>query len=319
MRFRAHLRRCRVWAAALTALVLLSGFPRSAQGCDAQSVEQQIAQEITLIQDGERDGLEPLKMGRLWAHLGIDYEDEAEFAKAESAYNHSLRILKALPSGMADYANVLDNLGSMYLIVGNLAEAERCSRHSLAVREGTGDKLQIARGKWHLAEVELGRHRAKEAQQRSLEAYKEMVALKDPETKDQVSALITLTYAECFQSRADDGIAHAKQSVALARSATPPDPIVIGQALQALAYADWKAGIEKAPEQEMRASIAIFKEQNDRGRAYALNAMRLYRRYLEATHRGPEAKQVALEEEQLSTQRGKCLNCTVSVYGLQRK
>jgi tetratricopeptide (TPR) repeat protein len=298
---------------------LLSGFPCSAQVSNTQSVEQQIAQEITLIQDGERDGVELLKMGRLWAHLGIDYEDEAEFAKAESAYNHSLRILEALPSGMADYANVLDNLGSMYLMLGNLAEAERCSRNSLSLREWMGDKLQIARGKWHLAEVELGRHRAKEAQQRSLEAYNEMVALKDPETKDQVSALITLTYAECFQSCADDGVAHAKQSVALARSTTPSDPIMVGQALQALGYADWKAGIKDTPEQEMRESIAIFKKQNGRGRAYALGAMQQYRRYLEATHRGPEAKQVALEEEQLSKQRGKCPNCTVSVYGLQRK
>ena len=318
MRFRGHLGRCRVWAAALTALVLLFGFPRSAQVCEAQSIEQQIAQEITLIHDGERDGLEPLKMGRLWAHLGIDYEDEAEFTKAESAYNHSLRILETLPSGKADYANVLDNLGSMYLMVGNLAEAERCSRNSLSLRETMGDGLQIARGKWHLAEVELGRHRAKEARQRSLEAYNEMVALKDPETKDQVSALITLTYAECIQSCADDGVAHAKQSVALARTTTSSDPIMMGQALQALGYADWKAGIKEAPEQ-MRSSILIFKEQNDRGRTYALGAMQQYRRYLEATHHWVEAKQVALEEEQLSKQRGKCPNCTVSVYGLQRK
>ena len=318
MRFRAQFRRRCIWAA-LAALILLSGFPRSAQVSNAQSVEQQIAQEITLVQDGERAGLKPLKMGRLWAHLGIDYEDETEFAQAESAYNHSLRILEALPSGMADYANVLDNLGSMYLMVGNLAEAERCSRNSLSVRERMGDKLQIARGKWHLAEVELGMHRAKEAQQRSLEAYNEMVALKDPETKDQVAALITLTYAECSQSCAGNGIAHAKQSVALARSATPSDPIVIGQALQALGYADWKAGIEKPAEQEMRESIAIFKKQNDRGRAYALGAMQQYRRYLESTHRGPEAKQVALEEDQLSRQRGNCPNCTVSVYGLQTK
>jgi hypothetical protein len=94
---------------------------------------------------------------------------------------------------------------------------------------------------------------------------------------------------------------------------------MVGQALQALGYADWKAGIEKAPEQEMRESIAIFKELNDRGRAYALGAMQQYRRYLEETHRGPEAKQVALEAEQFSKQRGKCPNCTVSVYGLQRK
>jgi tetratricopeptide (TPR) repeat protein len=308
-------RRC-VWAATFAALVLGFAFSRPARAYDSQSIEQRIAQEIALIHDGERNGLDPLKMGRLWAHLGIDYEDEAEFAKAESAYNHSLRILEALPAGLSDYANVLDNLGSMYLMLGNLPEAERCSRNSLAVREKMGDKLQIARGKWHLAEVELGRHRTKEAQQGSLEAYNEMVALNDPETKDLVSALITLAYAECFQSCADAGVAHAKQSVALARGASPADPIMIGQALLALGNAEWKAGLRTA-EQEMRESIEIFRAQNARGRAYVLGAMEQYRRYLDAVHRGSEAKQVAQEEAQLRARQTSCANCTVSVYGLQ--
>ena len=280
-------------------------------------MEERIAQEIALIHNGERNGLDPLKMGRLWAHLGIDYEDEAEFTKAESAYNHSLRILEALPAGLADYANVLDNLGSMYLMVGNLAEAERCSRNSLVVRERMGDKLQIARGRWHLAEVELGRRKAKEAQQISLAAYNEMVALNDPETKDLISVLITLAYAECFQSCADGGVAHARQAVALSRGASPADPILIGQALLALGNAEWKAGVGTA-ERDMRESIEIFKAQEARGRVYVLGAMEQYRRYLDAVHRGPEAKQVAQEESQIRDEQSRgCPNCTVSVYGLQ--
>ncbi len=307
-----------VRAGAFAALVMLLGFSNAAQASETPSLEQQIAKELALIHDGERNGLEPLKIGRLWAHLGIDYEDEADFAKAEAAYNHSLKILEALPSGTADYANALDNLGSMYLMLGNLAEAERCSRNSLAVREKMGDRLQIARGRWHLAEVELGRHKAKEAQQTSLAAYKEMVTLNDPETKDLVSALITLTYAECFQGCADDGVTHAKESVALARGASPADPIMIGQALLALGNAEWKAGMKETPEQEMRQSIDIFRAQNARGRAYVLGAMEQYRRYLDAVHRGPEAKQVAMEESQIRSEQSRtCVNCTVSVYGLQ--
>ncbi len=307
-----------VRAAACAALVFLPRLSFAWQPFDTASVEQRITKELVLIHDGERNGLEPLKMGRLWAHLGIDYEDEAEFAKAESAYNHSLKILEPLPSGTEDYENVLDNLGSMYLMVGNLPDAERCSRNSLAVRERMGDRLQIARGRWHLAEVELGRHKAKEAQQTSLDAYNEMVALKDPETKDLVSALITLTYAECFQSCGDDGVMHAKQSLALARGASPGDPIMIGQALLALGNAEWKAGMKEGPEKEIRESIEIFRSQNARGRAYVLGAMEQYRKYLDAVHRGPEAKQVALEESQIRSEQPKgCANCTVSVYGLQ--
>jgi len=285
------------------------------------SLELRIAQETALIRDGEQHGLEPLKMGRLWAHLGIDYEDALEFAKAEAAYNHSLRILKASPAGTADYANVLDNLGSMYLRVGNLAEAERCSRNSLVVREKMGDKLQIARGKWHLADVELSEHRASEAKEEALEAYKEMTALKDPQTSDLVSALITLVYAECSYDRCMDGVAHAKWSLALARGATPSeDPIMTGQALLALGFAEWKSRTKDAPEEEMQESIEIFKSQKSRGRTYVLMAMEQYRNYLAAMGRSSDAKQVASEETLLKQQQSaSCLNCTVSVYSLEEE
>jgi len=256
-------------------------------------------------------------MGRLWAHLGIDYEDEAEFTKAESAYNHSLKILKALPAGAADYVNALDNLGSMYLRMGNLAEAEHCSKNSLAARQKMGNELQVARGKWHLAEVELGSHRAKEARQESLEAYNEMVALKDPLTNDLVSALITLVYAECSGDSCKDGIAHAKQSLTLARTVSPSDTIMIGQALLALGFAEWKTGMKDGPDKEMRESIDIFKAQQLRGRVYVLSAMEQYRTYLHAVHREPEAQQLASEEAKLKEQGSNCANCTVSVYSLE--
>lgn len=282
------------------------------------SLEQRIAQELVLTREGEQQGLDPLKMGRLWAHLAIDYEDEAEFTKAESAYNHSLRILKSLPPGLADYANVLDNLGSMYLAQGNPDEAERCSRNSLAVREKIGDKLQMARGRWHLAEIELGRLRVGEARLDALAAYNEMVALKDPQTSDLVSALITLVYAECSHDGCMDGVTHARRSLVLARGAQPEDAIRTGQALLALGYAEWKSGMSDSPELAMRESIEIFKAQKSSGRIYVLRAMEQYRSYLDAHRRGHEARQVALEEEQLKKQSGYCPNCTISIYGLDQ-
>lgn len=311
---------------AVTTLSTIAGQSQTpAEGAALQAtarsdlLEQRITQELALIRNGELQGLDPLKMGRLWAHLAIDYEDEAEFTKAESAYNHSLRILKPLPEGAADYVNVLDNLGSMYLMQGNPAEAERCSRNSLAVREKIGDKLQIARGRWHLAEVELGMQRAREARQDALAAYNEMLAIKDPQTNDLVSALITLTYAECSDDACTDGVTHAAQSLALARRATPEDPIQIGQALLALGYAEWRSGTKGSPELKMRESIDIFKAQKSSGRIYLLHAMAQYRTYLDAKHRGPEARQVAMEEEQLKKQSGYCPNCTISVYGLDQR
>ena len=142
------------------------------------------------------------------------------------------------------------------------------------------------------------------------------LALKDPQTTDLVSALITLVYAECSNDACTDGVTHATQSLALARSGTPEDPIQIGQALLALGYAEWRSGTKGSPELKMRESIKIFKAQQSSGRIYLLRALEQYRTYLDAMRRTPDARQVALEQEQLKKQSGYCPNCTISVYGL---
>jgi tetratricopeptide (TPR) repeat protein len=102
------------------------------------SLERRIAQKIALIRDGERRGLEPLKLGRLWAYLASDYLDAMDLAKSEAAFNHALRLLEPLPETQRDYAIVLDGLGSLYVMSGRFRESERCRKRALEGREATG-------------------------------------------------------------------------------------------------------------------------------------------------------------------------------------
>jgi hypothetical protein len=88
----------------------------------------------------------------------------------------------------------------------------------------------------------------------------------------------------------------------------------------ALGYAEWKAEIKDAPDEEMRKGIEIVKAQASQGKlTYLLNSLEQYRKYLVAVRREPEAEQLAVEEAQLKKQSGKCANCTLSVYGLENK
>jgi hypothetical protein len=261
------------------------------------TLEQQIVSEIQGIHEGEQRGMEPLKLGRRWAHLAADYEDAMEFAKSESAYNHALRLLESAPDGKADYAIALDNLGSMYLM--------------------SGDPLEVARGKAQLAEVELARHRFKEARQGAMEAYNEMIALKDPDVSARISVLATLIYAECSSGGCADGLAHAREAASLARGAFPADSPTVGQTHMALGFAEWKNGLKDGPDSEMREGIKIMKGA---GLPYALSSLEQYRAYLGAEQREQEAKQVAQEETRMKSRaQAGCVNCSVSVYSLRTR
>lgn len=290
---------------------------QQSSGAEAQ-LEQHIANDIKWIQQSEKEGMEPLKLGRLWAHLASEYQDEMELTKSEVAYNHALRLLEPLPDAQKDYAVVLDNLGSLYVMSGKWDDSERCRKRALAVRETLGDKLEVARGKAHLAEVYLGRHKYKEARQEAQEAYTGMIALKEPEPSHVVAALVTLIYSECELNQCKDAVDHAKTAVSYAGNAKPLDVLALGQAHLALGYAEWRNGIKDDPDEEMREGIRIMRSQELPTHPYVLSAMEQYRAYLESVHRGAEAKEVA-EQEHAFANPDSCPQCTVSVYGLRSR
>ncbi|WP_263366780.1 hypothetical protein [Edaphobacter bradus] len=307
------------------ALVCAASYGGAAYGVEAQTAVSQspvtlperVAAEVEAIDAAARAGMAPLKLGRLWARLASDYEDEMDVVRSEDAYNQGLRLLDAAGARL-DYAVVLDNLGSLFLIEGNYVEAERCRRRSLTVREALGDRLEIARGKAHLAEVELGRHRYKDAAQDLAAAYSEMVAQKDPDAEEMVATLSSLVYAECGYDSCVGSLEHAREALLLAHKAFDADSLPVGQAHLALGYAEWKAGMKEGPEEEMLEGIRIMKARTSPTHPYVLAALQQYRAYLESEHRGPEAREIAAQVSQIEgVRRSECINCTVSVDRLR--
>jgi tetratricopeptide (TPR) repeat protein len=283
-------------------------------------LEQRIAQDLDLTKVGERTGVEPLSLGRLWAHLAVDYEEAAEFAKAEAAYNRALQIFERTPDAAKDYAIALDNLGSLYLASHNDEAAEKCRRRALAAREGVGDRLEIARGKALLAEVYLARRKYKEAQQTAAEAYDAMVGAKDPDSSELVSTLITLTFSSSMHGQHAYAVERGREAESLALAALPADSLLTGEVRMALGYAEWKAGMADGPDEEMREGVRILRKWVTPGHPYLLGAMTQYRNYLKDAHRAAEAKEIAEEEKALmSNPPNTCANCTVSVYGLRAR
>lgn len=309
------------WLAGFVVLQLLVTKARALQAVEVPaSLEQRVAHEKELVHEGEKAGMDSLRMGRLWAKLASDYEDAGAYVQAEDAYNRALKLFVSLPVGAAEYAVTLDNLGSMYVLKGELNAAAECRKRSMAVREAAGDKLEIARGWAHLAEISLAMHRSKEAEAEASKAYQQMVAVNDPVAEDFVSALITLTYASSFNQEHAEALDYGSAALSRARKAFAADSLQVGGAQVAIGYAEWKAGKKDDADRDMHAGVEALRSWTTSGHPYVLAALRQYSAFLEQTHRKREAKQIAEEEKKLEVATtAACSNCTVSVYGLRTK
>src|ERR1700753_2450424 len=91
---RCDVRHIQMWWLAGAAVLLLFAPKAHATSVDIAKSQKDVAQDIAMIREGERSGMEPLKLGRLWAHLASDYEDAMDIVKSEDAYNHALRLLE---------------------------------------------------------------------------------------------------------------------------------------------------------------------------------------------------------------------------------
>ena len=282
------------------------------------TLEERIAGDLEVINAAARTEIDARSLGRLWAHLALDYEDAAEFAKAEEAYNRSLQILEHAPDSAKDFATALENLGSLYLAMHNDDEAERCRKRAQVAFEKIGDAAEIAMGKALLAEAYLGEHKFKEAQKASAEAYAAMAALKDADSGQIVSALITLTFASCMRGQCAYALERAREAKLRAMAAFPADSLLVAETRSALGYAEWKTGMNDAADEEMRESIRILRERTTPGHPYLRGVLAQYHAYLKDTHRTAEADEIAREEQALGgATPSVCANCTVSTYSLR--
>ena len=298
--------------------------PVAAQSMSASAVEPsvRIAQKQRMIREGEQIKLSAGKMGYLWATLASSYHDAADGEKALAAYERALQLLRKDSADRANYATVLDNLGALYLEYGRVAESESVRKHALAIRKEIGDPLDVARSEEHMAEIALARHQYKDAEKGSRAAVETLSAAErngDTHVGTELSALVTLTYAECMQSKQEDGLLEAEKAMQMVERAYLPGSVEQAHVLMALGFAQWKTGAITGAERSMQDGLRIMREKRGEASRILIGAMFEYRDFLKATARRAE---VAMIERQLSgmvprVTMGACTGCVVSVYALR--
>jgi len=288
-----------------------------------------------LIQESEQRNDPPARQGYLWAVLAASYHDIGDIAGSQQAYERALPLLARSPQSRDNYATALDNLGSIYLELGNIADAEKVRTQAFHLREEMGNPIDLARGHEHLAEVLLARHRFKEAEQPARAAYDTLSAKAEPDDMDaptaehpqytarrgntMLAALITLVFAECNQSELQECMQAAKQADQIATQTFAPGSLEQAHAAMALAFAQWKTGDVSIADQTLRSGMAMMKARLGEGHPLVLDSMYEYREFLQAQHRKAD---LSLLDHQIKDVKEHhpataCADCTISVFALR--
>jgi tetratricopeptide (TPR) repeat protein len=301
----------------LIALMLSIGVIR-AQTPNAKppTSQERIDHYLESIRVAEQNHLPQAEQGILWEQLALQYHVASDFHRSEDAYLRSLHLLKGAPSSRADYASALDNLASLYVIYGRLADAESARKQAIKVRQKMGSEADLGESVVHLADIAIMRRQFKQAERITEHGLQLLESSSSPPREGILSAFITLTYARCYRGHCAEGLINAKQAVAFANTHFPSDSTAEGFALETLGFAEWKNGAPQDGEKTMLHSIQLLREGLAPADPRLAGALLQYQAYLVEAHRSAEAQEIREQVTRMNSQAGvSCQGC-VSVYSL---
>ena len=90
-------------------------------------------------------GSESPDLGRVWILLGSLYQDLGRFPEAQRVYQSAISLYKSQPDRQREEVVALDNLGSLYLEMGQLEMSKRLRLKVLQLAQASGNHATLAR------------------------------------------------------------------------------------------------------------------------------------------------------------------------------
>ena len=110
--------------------------------------------------------LEPWETGRVWIVLGSVYQDLGRYPEAQRAYQNAISLFRNQPGRQREEAVAMDNLGSLYLEIGQPEMSKRLQLQVIKVAAAIEDHAALARTYNNLAATALRQRDWKEARKR---------------------------------------------------------------------------------------------------------------------------------------------------------
>ena len=245
-----------------------------------ESLLHRIAMDEAAVRNAESAHASNGELGRLYAELGLEYEDAAQYERSEAAMQRSVSLLRHAPDATPNLATAISHLGSLHVAMRKFRESESEEQEALQLRLNLGDRLKIARSWNDLAALSLAEHKIDRARDYAQKALDEFRMDGRAAVIDKLSARYALAMAFCYLKDCASAIPVLKEAVEEAKTMLQPGAFPIGFGNFLLGYAYWKCGnmVDAGPQfQEGTTAMSV---QLGWGHPAYLAALRQYAAFL---------------------------------------
>ncbi len=251
--------------------------------------------------------------------LGAAYQDLGQYKQARRSYDQAISVLQGQASGKRQYAEALDNLGSLELLVGNLRESENLRKRTYILYSALGSRSGLCRAANNLAVTAFNEGKLRQAEAYLAEAFRQSAAAPDV-TDDDLASMYNLR-GRLSEDRKDfaTAVSSHKEALRLWLLAYSPDYYKVALGYASLGQAEAGAGDFERALIDLRHAVSL-EENSGSGQAggrYPYILM-VYARVLKLSGDSGQAALVeAAARAKLAQAKG--LNETVSSAGLRSR
>ena len=278
---------------------ILSGgaFGAHAQSSGRENLQMQIHNFEAISAQADPPAMAPVPAGRIWAHLGLLYDDAGMYPQSEAAYAHAIRLLKAVPGADADRASAIDGLGALYMMWGDTSQAERAEREALSIRQAKGLTADLEQSWYHLAGLALREHRFNQARDYAQRAVDQLQTEPAPDPIEEINARFAMGAALCRLQRYTEAIAIMQTALDIVHRTYQPGDFPAGfrRVSAGLCVLEIR-GCRRA--RELMNGAAVAQKQLGWSHPVCLAIMNEYEQYLRSAHQKDEARTVREELRQ---------------------
>jgi tetratricopeptide (TPR) repeat protein len=247
--------------------------------------------------------------------LGLAYQMTGRFPEAESAFQHSLSILKRDAENVSDYASALDNYAGLYFEAGRLVEAAAMRRKALDLQLRTGDHAAATRSLTNLAGVALAQKRLRESKEYLKKAFDQMALAPDLIEADFALFFETEACLALAEGHPAAAVADYQRALELTRRTHGDHHWLAGYEHMLLGKAYAQSGNIAWALAEMRLGLEILDSTLDRRNPKYFAAEIAYSDVLDRAGFHAKAAQLRTTAQRASKDfyRGQCVGCTINV------
>jgi tetratricopeptide (TPR) repeat protein len=272
----------------------LAQIPNAATGSDEIRRYESLLQQPAAINSGAE-----------WWKLAALYQNAARYADAERAYTKAGALLGS--SDPTTRANLMDQMGTMYVEMGRYDVAEQLEQRALALRQSQKDPLGIGVSWMHLAMLSLGKHRNADGEMYAELAVERLVPERTAQADEhaatpeqKMTALIYLSLARCAAHNCAGALAPLKKAMTIAEANYPKRSFPVAYISFIEGYAEWRRGDNRSAARLMQSGTEGMEAQLGWGHPTYVSALCKYETFLAQSGHQAEAAAVRQKLERIS-------------------